>query len=125
MLYKPDHRSAFSGVRPLLDCWNTEADYFRRMAQAARRGTAPPAGAVAAASDAQEGIIGLLDQIDQALAGLPAGHPDFRELLQAQITALSLRESIAHSLDVLDAYVPAPSGEARVIRHGERIIGFV
>ena len=119
MLYKPDYRPAFSGMRPLLDCWNNEADYFRRMAQAARHGTPPPAGVVAAALEAQDGLAQVLERIDQALAALPAGHEDFRELLQAQITALSLRESIAHSADVLDAYVPTPGSEARVIRHGE------
>ena len=124
MLYKPNPQPALGGVRPLLECWNAEADYFRRVALAARHGTAPPAGAVAAALAAQQGITDVLDQIDQALTALPAGHPDFRDLLQAQITALSLRESIAHSVDVLDAYVPEPGSEIRVIRHGEPRLGY-
>lgn len=119
MLYKPDHRPALGGVRPLLDSWNAEADYFRRVAQAARAGTAPPSGVVAAAQQALDGLRTLLDQIDQALSALPAGHPDFRELLQAQITGFALTESIAHSADVLDAFVPESGREARTIRHGE------
>jgi len=124
MLYKPDYRPILAGVRPLLDSWNTEADYFRRVALAARQGTPPPTGAVSAALEAREGIESVLDQIDQTLTALPAGHPDFRELLQAQIVALALSESIAHSFDVLDTYVPIPGSEARVIRHAESRLGY-
>jgi hypothetical protein len=124
MLYKPDYRPAFGGIRPLLDSWNAEADYFRRVAHATRHGTAPPASVVAAARQAQDELANLHEQIDQALAALPAGHSDFRDLLQAQITALSLSESITHSIEVLDRYVPAPGSEARLIRHGQTRLGF-
>ena len=77
-----------------------------------------------AALEASNGLAKLHEQIDQALGALPAGHPDFRELLQAQIMALSLSESIALSIDVLDRYVPAPGGEAMLIRHGEPRLGY-
>ena len=124
MLYRPDYRPALGGVRPLLESWNAEADYFRRVALSARQGTPPPAGVVAAAFEAREAISSVLDQIDQALTALPAGHPDFRDLLQARISATALSESIAQSFDMLDAYVPIPGSEARVIRHAEPRLGF-
>lgn len=124
MLYKPAPRSAISAISSLLDSWNLEADAFRAAAVAARKGRSPGSGIVAAARNAQDGLSTLLEEIDTALVALPAGHPDFRDLLHAQVAALALHESISTSLDVLERFTTAPSLEPLHIVHPRPALQF-
>jgi hypothetical protein len=116
MLFKPPApEPALRGIHALLDSWNAEADYFRSVAVAARHGEPPASYLVDAAEEAQQGLEMLLDEIDNALDALPPGHPDFPALLHAQVAAVALRESIGHSLDVLERFVALPApGPVRI-----------
>jgi hypothetical protein len=103
MLDNPDHNVLLNNARPLLDSWNAEADYFRRAAQAARRGGPLPIGIAGAVRDTTIKLAMLLNQIEETLTELPAAHCDFRLLLWAQIAAVSLSQSISKSSEVLEA----------------------
>lgn len=117
MLYKPQPDPALSGICAMLNSWNAEADYFRVASNAARAGETPTAAVIAAAETAQAGLAGLLEDIDLALDAVPAGHPDFSELLRAQIAALALHESIELSLAVLDRFSGTASPLPTTIPH--------
>ena len=117
MLFKPQPQWPLGGIFLALDGWNAEADRFRLAASGAQNGTAPSALVVAAAEEARDGLVTLLDEIDGALDALPAGHPDFSGLLQAQNASISLYESIGCSLDRLDRFVAVPSPVPTRIAH--------
>jgi hypothetical protein len=89
-------------ARPLLDSWNRDADYFRRAAQAARHGVPQWAGVLAAARAAELELDDTLNEIEEAVTMLPVANPGYRMLLWAQITAISLSQSISKSLGVLE-----------------------
>jgi hypothetical protein len=105
MLFRPPANQRLDGIRALLATWNEEADRFRAVASAARTGETPQSVVVAAAEEAHDGLIGLLDDIDRAFDGLPAGHADYAALLNVQSTAIALLESVGNSLDQLSRFV--------------------
>ena len=121
MLFRPTADQKLDAVRALLDAWNGEADRFRQAAIASRKGEAPGSLLIAAAEEAHDGLMGLLDEIDRALDTLPGGHPDFPGLLAAQKTAVALLESVGNSYEVLDGFVSAPETEPVRIPHELRI----
>lgn len=121
MLFRVNLEQRLAGIERQLDSWNTEADRFRLAAVAARHGEQPTSALLAAAEEAHDGLITLLEEMDGALAGLPAGHRDFGELLKAQVTAVALLESVTNSLEALERFVTEPVPEATLIEHDLRI----
>jgi hypothetical protein len=105
MLFRPPANQRLDGIRAMLATWNEEADRFRAVASAARTGETPQSVVVAAAEEAHDGLIGLLEDIDRAFDGLPAGHADYAALLNVQSTAIALLESVGNSLDQLSRFV--------------------
>jgi hypothetical protein len=105
MLFRPPANQRLDGIRAMLATWNEEADRFRAVASAARTGETPQSVVVAAAEEAHDGLIGLLEDIDRAFDGLPAGHADYAALLNVQSTATALLESVGNSLDQLSRFV--------------------
>jgi hypothetical protein len=121
MLFRPSADQNLTAIHAMLDTWNAEADRFRHAAIAARNGEAPTSLTVSAAEEAHEGLMTLLDEIGDALGKLPAGSPQFAGLLQAQITALALLESVGNSYDVLDRFVTEQIDGPTRIAHELRI----
>lgn len=121
MLYRPVPRHQLDAIHALLANWNAEADRFRQAATAARRGEAPGSLIVAAVEEAHDGLLGLLEETDTALAALPLGHADFPALLRAQNVAVALLESVGHSYDVLDGFISAPEAQPVRIAHDRHI----
>ena len=74
-----------------------------------------------AAEEAHDGLMALLEEIDEALSKLPPGSPQFAGLLQAQITAMALLESVGNSFDVLDRFVTEEIDGPTRIPHELRI----
>lgn len=102
MLFHPSANQKLDAVTAQLGLWDGEADRFRRAAVAARHGEAPAQATVAAAETVHDELMILLDELDRAVEGTPAGQGDFRALLGAQRHALALLESVTSSLEVLD-----------------------
>ena len=117
MLFRPSADQRLDAIQALLATWNGEADRFRAVALAARKGEQPPSTVVAAAEEAHDGLIEMLDDMDQTMSKLAAGHPSFSALLQAQTSAVALLESIGESLDVLSQYTTAAVPEPLHISH--------
>ena len=112
MLFRPSADQRLDGILAMLEVWNDEADRFRAVAVAARNGAAASSLVVAGVEEAHDGLISLLDEIDRALDGVPAGDRAFADLLKAQSKAVALLESVTNSMDVLSLVVtddqPAP-----------------
>jgi hypothetical protein len=121
MLFRPSADQNLSAVHAMLDAWNAEADRFRQAAIAARKGDAPTSLTAAAVEEAHDGLMQLLEEIDDALGKLPPGSPQFAGLLQAQITALALLESVGNSFDILDRFVTEAIDGPTRIAHEPRI----
>lgn len=121
MLFRPSADQNLEAVHAMLDAWNAEADRFRRAAGAVRDGEAPSSLIVTAAEEAHDGLMALLDEIDEALSKLPPGSAAFTGLLQAQITGLALLESVGNSYDILDRFVVEEIAGPRRIAHEQRI----
>lgn len=117
MLFHPGAAAQLPAIHATLTSLNAEADRYRAMALAARRGVPPSAAAVAAALEAQDTLAALLDEIDRALETLPPGHEDFGALLKAQTAAAALSESVMSSLDVLETVAPVDTPEPVAIAH--------
>ena len=117
MLFRPTADQRLDAIQALLATWNGEADRFRSVASAARKGEQPPSTTVAAAEEAHDGLIALLDDMDRALEALPAGHAQFATLLQAQTSAAALLESVGQSLDVLSQFTTSAVPEPLHIVH--------
>ena len=111
MLFRPPANERLDGIRAMLATWNAEADRFRAVAAAARKGEQPQSVVVAAAEEAHDGLIGVLEDIDRAFEGLPAGHADYAALLHVQNAAIALLESVGNSLDQLSRFVTEPVPE--------------
>ncbi|MEO8758637.1 MAG: hypothetical protein ABI398_12910 [Devosia sp.] len=110
-MFRPTADQKLDGIRSMLAVWNGEADRFRAVASAARRGEQPQSVVLAAAEEAHDGLIGLLEEIDRSLEVLPAGHAEFSALLKAQGAAIALLESVGNSLDVLAGFATDPVPE--------------
>jgi hypothetical protein len=121
MLFRPSADQNLDAVHARLDAWNAEADRFRQAAIAARNGETPTSLLASAAEEAHDGLMSLLDEIDQALSGLPPGSPQFAGLLQAQITAMGLLESVGNSYDILDRFVVEEIAAPHRIAHEARV----
>ncbi len=121
MLFRPSADQNLDAIRAMLDGWNAEADRFRRGAIAARAGEAPSSLTVGAAEEAHEGLMTLLDEIDDALRKVAPGSAQFAGLLQAQITAMALLESVGNSRDVLERFVTVDIAGPRRIAHEQRV----
>ncbi len=120
MLYRPVPHHQLDAIHALLANWNAEADRFRQAATAARRGETPGSLIIAAVEEAHDGLLKVLDDIDNALAEMPPGSGAFTSLLRAQNLALALLESVGHSHDVLDDYIVAPEIQPVRIAHERR-----
>ena len=105
MLFRTSADQNLTAIHAMLDAWNAEADRFRQAATAARKGEAPTS----------------LTATDEALSKLPPGSPQFAGLLQAQITAMALLESVGNSFDVLDRFVTEEIDGPTRIPHELRI----
>ena len=105
MLFRPSADQNLAAIHAMLDAWNAEADRFRLAAIAARNGEPPTSLTAEAAEEAHDGLMSVLEAIDEALGKLRPGSAQFAGLLQAQIKALALLESIGNSHDVLDRFV--------------------
>ncbi|HZY68604.1 MAG TPA: hypothetical protein VFE52_08455, partial [Devosia sp.] len=105
MLFRPSADQNLVAVHAMLDAWNTEADRFRQAAIEARRGETPTSLTVSAAGEAHDGLMSLLEEIDDALAKVEPCSRQFAALLKAQSTATALLESIGNSYDILARYV--------------------
>jgi hypothetical protein len=101
VLFRPTADQRLDGILSMLDVWNEEADRFRAVAVAARKGEVPSSLVVAGVEEAHDGLIGLLDEIDHAVDGVLPGDRAFADLLKAQSKAVSLLESVTNSMDVL------------------------
>ena len=108
MLFRPSADQNLTAIHAMLDAWNAEADRFRQAATAARKGEAPTSLTATAAEEAHDGLMALLEEIDEGL-------------LQAQITAMALLESVGNSLDVLDRFVTEEIDGPTRIPHELRI----
>jgi hypothetical protein len=101
VLFRPTADQRLDGILSMLEVWNDEADRFRAVAIAARKGETPPSLTVAEVEEAHDGLLSLLDEIDRAIEGVPPGDRAFADLLRAQSKAVSLLESVTNSMDVL------------------------
>jgi hypothetical protein len=101
MLFRPEAHERLHSIRAQLLSWGEEADRFRAAAGAVRRGEPQLDTLVVGAEELHDGLMMLLEELDRALEGLPAGHAEFGALLHAQSKTLSLLESVSNSLDVL------------------------
>lgn len=112
MLFRPTADQRLDGILGMLEVWNEEADRFRAVAAAARKGEAPSSLAVAGVEEAHDALISLLDDIDRAVENVPPGDRGFADLLRAQSKAVALLESVTNSMDALSLVVtddqPAP-----------------
>lgn len=105
MLFRPGAQERLHSIQGQLLAWSEEADRFRLAAMAARRGEQQLETLVGAAEETHDGLMTLLEDLDRALEGLPAGHAEFSAVLHAQSKTLSLLESVSNSLDVLSGFV--------------------
>ena len=121
MLFRPTADQNLAGAHAALDAWNAEADRFRQCALAARKGEAPKSLTVSAAEEAHDGLMALLDELDQALDTTPPGNPNFAALLQAQHTALALLESVGNSYEILERSVTEQIEAPTRIAHELRV----
>ncbi len=121
MLFRPSADQNLDAIHAMLDGWNVEADRFRQAAIAGRKGEAPSSLTVTAAEEAHDGLMSLLDEIDGTLSRLAPGSAPFAGLLQAQITAMALLESVGNSWDVLDRLVTEDIAGPRRIAHELRV----
>jgi nitrogen fixation/metabolism regulation signal transduction histidine kinase len=103
MLFRPPPDQSPAAVQALLDAWNVEADDFRRIARAARVTGQAMSSTVLAAEDISEELVSILEELDEALGKASSGTKLFTDLLHAQVKATALLESIAKTLDILDA----------------------
>lgn len=117
MLFRPSADQNLTAIHAMLDAWNAEADRFRQAAVAARGGETPSSLTAGAAEEAHEGLMTLLGEIDDALERVAPGSPQFGGLLQAQMMAIALLESVGNSYDVLDRFVTEPVGGPHRIAH--------
>lgn len=117
MLFRLKAHQKLDAINALLDAWNGEADRFRLAAMAARKGEAPTSLTVSGAEEVREGLMQLLDEIDEALVVLPAGHEGFGPLLLAQTSAVALLESVSRSYDTLERFVAEAMVEPKRIHH--------
>lgn len=117
MLFRPSADQTLDAIHTLLDGWNAEADRFRHAAIAARKGEMPTSLVVAAAEEAHDQLSSLLGRIDDSLDKVSAGNPQFAELLQVQMTAVALLESVGNSYDILDGFVTEQMVAPRRIAH--------
>jgi hypothetical protein len=101
VLFRPTADQRLDGILSMLEVWNDEADRFRAVAIAARKGETPTSLTVAEVEEAHDGLLSLLDEIDRAIEGVPPGDRAFADLLRAQSKAVSLLESVTNSMDVL------------------------
>lgn len=112
MLFRPTADQRLDGILAMLEVWNDEADRFRAVAVAARKGQAPSSLVVAGVEEAHDGLISLLDDIDRAIESARPGDRAFADLLKAQGKAVALLESVTNSMDVLSLVMtddqPAP-----------------
>lgn len=112
MLFRPTADQRLDGILAMLEVWNDEADRFRAVAVAARKGKAPSSLVVAGVEEAHDGLISLLDDIDRAIESARPGDHAFADLLKAQGKAVALLESVTNSMDVLSLVMtddqPAP-----------------
>lgn len=112
MLFRPTADQRLDGILAMLEVWNDEADRFRAVAVAARKGKAPSSLVVAGVEEAHDGLISLLDDIDRAIESARPGDRAFADLLKAQGKAVALLESVTNSMDVLSLVMtddqPAP-----------------
>lgn len=104
-------------IHAKLTAWNEEADRFRQAALAARRGEMPTSLVVEAVEEAHDDLLALLDGIEQALDRLSAGNPRYADLLQVQMTAIALLESVGNSHDILDGVMTDKMIAPRRIPH--------
>jgi hypothetical protein len=121
MLFRLKAHQKLDAINALLDAWNGEADRFRLAAMAARNGEAPSSLVVSAAEEARDGLMHLLDEIDESLISLPAGHESFSALLLAQAGAVALLESVSRSYDTLERFLTEEMAEPKRIAHEFRI----
>jgi hypothetical protein len=117
MLFRPLPENHLEGISALLETWNAEADGFRAAALAARHGESPSSVVVAAADETHGRLLQLIEDIDQAMGRVPPGHQIFASLLQAQLVATNLLESISNSLDVLERFTVVQMSEPKTIAH--------
>jgi hypothetical protein len=107
MLFGPITSLGLDAARILLDGWNAEADRFRAAAIGTRHGDVPSPNLLEAMDEAHDGLMELIGDIDRALERTAPGHQERGALLQMQVTALSLSESIGRSQDMLDRALPS------------------
>ena len=105
MLFRPTPDQRLEGILSMLEVWNDEADRFRAVAVAARKGEAASSLAIAGVEEAHDGLISLLEEIDRAIEKVPPGDRAFADMLRAQSKAVSLLESVTNSMDVLSLVV--------------------
>jgi hypothetical protein len=102
MLFRPSADQNLIAVHAMLDAWNAEADRFRQAAIAARKGETPTSLTVDAVEETHDGLMSLLDELDDALGKIKAGTPHFADTLHAQRAAMSLLESVGNSWETLE-----------------------
>ena len=101
MLFRPSADQNLDAVHAMLGFWNGEADRFRRAAVEARAGETPTSLTIAAVEDAHDGLMSLLDELDDALSRSRPGSSQFRVLLRARATATGVLDSVSASYDIL------------------------
>lgn len=101
MLFRPSPDQNPAAVQALLDAWNAEADDLRRIAREARATGQAMSSTVVAAEDISKELGSLLEELDRALGTVPSGSRLFTDLLQAQVKAIALHESVGKTLDLL------------------------
>jgi hypothetical protein len=104
MLFRPGAEDRLHSIQAQLLSWGEEADRYRLAAIAARGGARQLDTLVGGAEELHDGLMSLLEELDKAVEGLPAGHAEFSGLLHAQGKTLSLLESVGNSLDVLSGF---------------------
>jgi hypothetical protein len=119
MLFGPITSLGIDAARLLLDSWNGEADRFRASAIGMRHGEMPSPVLLEAMDDADDGLTELIGDIDRALERAAPGRQERSALLQIQVTALALSESIGRSRDMMDEALAAYGATAS--RHGAEI----
>jgi hypothetical protein len=112
MLFGPITSLGLDAARILLDGWNGEADRFRAAAIGTRHGNAPSPDLLEAMDDVHDGLMELIGDIDRALERAAPGQQERGILLQMQVTALALSESIGRSQDMMDVALPARGATA-------------
>lgn len=101
MLFRPGLETNLAAIETMLDGWNEDADHFRKVAMAVRRGEEADGLVAGAATETHDAIKRLLDEIEGVLDRLPAGDRRMTELLQILVTAQALAESVERSAEIL------------------------